>query len=172
MAGSLDLRPAKRSDAAELAELWREFGEYYEDIDPRQFQTPAEDGLLAWITADLDRDRSLDELWLVAERNGTVVGYVRAQILRPDHDAPFHILRTVGTTTVKTDSSMVTDDERRSGVASELMAAVEEWGRERGATEAFVISYARSPTSVPFYEQRMGYRVQTTGYWKPLEDGP
>jgi hypothetical protein len=63
---------------------------------------------------------------------------------------------------------IVTEDGRRGGAGTELMRAVEAWGIERGAAEAFVISYAHSPTSVPFYEQRMGYERQTTGYWKPL----
>jgi len=169
MAATLTIRPAKLADAAQLVELWVEFGTYYEAIDPVQFQVPQREGLLEWMEHDMERERSPDELWLVADRGGDLVGYARAQILRPnDEDASRHILRTVGVTTVKTDSLMVTNSERRLGVGTALMERVEIWGRERGATEAFVISYAKSPTSVPFYEAKMGYQAQTTGYWKAL----
>jgi GNAT superfamily N-acetyltransferase len=169
MAATLTIRPAGVADAAQLVELWVEFGSYYDAIDPVQFQIPQRDGLLEWMERDLQRERPADELWLVADRGGMLVGYVRAQILRPnDADASRHILRTVGVTTVKTDSLMVTDSERRLGVATVLMESVEIWGQEREASEAFVISYAKSPTSVPFYEARMGYQTQTTGYWKAL----
>jgi hypothetical protein len=33
---------------------------------------------------------------------------------------------------------------------------------------AFVVSYAHSPTSVPFYEDGMGYARKTIGFWKRL----
>jgi hypothetical protein len=46
--------------------------------------------------------------------------------------------------------------------------AAERWGRDRGATRAIVISYANSPSSVPFYEDRMGYERHTIGFLKPL----
>lgn len=167
------IRAARPEDARGLARLWAEFGAYYERLDPVQFQTPSPDGLVEWFEDDLTRERSPDELWLIAARGSDLVGYARAQILRPSEDAGRHILKTVGVTTVKTDSLMVTDAERRQGTATALMQRVERWGIERGATEAFVISHAHSPTSVPFYEERMGYRPQTTGYWKPLGgEGP
>jgi hypothetical protein len=37
------------------------------------------------------------------------------------------------------------------------MEAVEEWARSRGAVIALVDTYIKSPLSMPFYEQRMGY---------------
>jgi hypothetical protein len=48
------------------------------------------------------------------------------------------------------------------------MEAVETWGRYRGASQAVVISYAESPTSVPFYENGLGYGRKTIGFWKAL----
>jgi len=57
-----------------------------------------------------------------------------------------------------------------AGLESEqhLMSAAERWGRDRGATHALVISYANSPSSVPFYEDRIGYERHTIGFLKPL----
>jgi GNAT superfamily N-acetyltransferase len=163
------LRNARPEDAPALTDLWVEFGAYYEAIDPQEFQTPTGDDLVDWMKSDITQDRSGgDELYGVAERDGAVVGYIRAQIFRPQEDAERHVLRTVGVTTVKIDALMVTETARRAGVATELVRHAEAWGASRGATESFVISYAHSVTAVPFYEERMGYTAKTTGYWKPL----
>jgi hypothetical protein len=48
------------------------------------------------------------------------------------------------------------------------MRAAESWAKERGATRAFLNTYAYSPSAVPFYEQRMGYAPNIAGYWKQL----
>jgi GNAT superfamily N-acetyltransferase len=164
----LVIRDVRTEDAPRLAELWIEFGAYYEEMDPVEFRTPRGDDLVDWMAHDISKGRSDDELYTVVERDGVVVGYLRAQISRPTDNAERHVLRTMGVTTLKIDGLMVTDSARRGGVATELMNHPEAWGEERGATEAFVISYGSSPTSVPFYETRMGYVPKTIGYWKPL----
>ena len=44
----------------------------------------------------------------------------------------------------------------------------EAWGRDRGAEMARLDTYAGSPVSVPFYEQRMGYQRRSIVFQKPL----
>ena len=48
------------------------------------------------------------------------------------------------------------------------MGAVERWARERGAVCAMLDTYAASPLSVPFYEQRMGYQRRAIIFQKRL----
>lgn len=168
MRGSLAIRNARPEDAARLTDLWIEFGEHYAAIDPEEFQTPTGDDLVDWTRSDISTERSDDELYAVAERDGTLVCYVRAQVVRPQDHAERHVLRTVGVTTLKIDGLMVTSKARRGGVATELVRYAEAWGANRGATESFVISYAHSSSAVPFYEKRMGYAAKTIGYWKRL----
>jgi len=168
MVSRVSLRPAGRDDASLLADLWVEFGRSYEAMDPFEFQTPSRDGLVEWMAEEISKERSEDELYVVAEMDGDAVGYVRAQILRPQDGAERHVLRSTRVTTLKIDGLMVMDRARRQGVATELVMHAESWGASRGATESFVISYATSPTSVPFYEVKMGYAPKTTGYWKML----
>src|SRR3954451_22314013 len=162
------IRDVRPEEAARLAELWIEFGAYYEAIDPDEFQTPRGADLIEWMEDDISGDRSDDELWVVADRDGSPVGYIRAQLLRPQDHAERHVLRTVGVATLKVDGLMVTETGRRDGIATALMRHAEAWAAGRGATEASVISYAESPTATPFYERRMGYVAKTTGYWKSL----
>ncbi len=68
MSTSVVVRPARPGDAEQLADMWIEFGRYYEAIDPIEFQIPSIDGLLEWTEQELERERSDDETWLVAER--------------------------------------------------------------------------------------------------------
>ena len=164
----LEIRAARVDDADGLADAWRAFGRYYADIDPQLFRVPEAEGLPAWFDSRLREDRGDDTLWLVAERDGRVVGFVQAQIWPPAEDADRHLMREVSEPILKVDSIMVMADERGAGIGTALMSAAETWGRERGATRAVVISYANSPSSIPFYEERMGYERHTVGFLKPL----
>lgn len=52
---------------------------------------------------------------------------------------------------------VVAEHYRRAGVGTALMAAVEDWARDRGAAMVSLDTNLRSPLSVPFYEHRMNY---------------
>lgn len=43
-------------------------------------------------------------------------------------------------------------------------------GREQGATLAATDTYVDSPLSVPFWQERMGYRPRSVVMWKRLDD--
>jgi GNAT superfamily N-acetyltransferase len=165
---SISVRRVRQQDAVPLAELWIEFGRYYAELDPIQFQVPADDSLVDWFEGRLSEPDGADALWLLAEHGQRVVGAIQARIWRPSEDAERQIVREVGHVVLKIDSIVVTESERRGGIGRALMDAVEHWGRERGASEAVVISYAFSPTSVPFYEKGVGYDRKTIGFWKSL----
>ena len=113
-------------------------------------------------------ERSDDEVWVVAERDERFVGYVQAKIDRPAEDACRQILRDLGEPVLKVTALLVVEDQRRMGVGSALMRAVEVWAKSRGAARAFLNTYPGSPTAVPFYEKRMGYRPRSLGFWKQL----
>jgi hypothetical protein len=51
------------------------------------------------------------------------------------------------------------------------MKAAEEWGRRNGAVVAVTDTNLSSLLSVPFYEDRMGYRRQALVLRKTLERG-
>jgi GNAT superfamily N-acetyltransferase len=164
----LIVRDAAREDAQALAEALLEWGRQYAELDPSAFRVPEAQGLAAKFEEQLLAEPDDDALWLVAERGNHLVGYIQAQVWRPSEGAEQQIMRDASDTILKIDALFVTDRERRAGVGAALMEAAESWGSERGATRAVVISYAHSPTALPFYEGKMRYERTTIGFSKPL----
>ena len=163
------IRPARASDAADLARNWIEVARHYVELDPEAFRVPSTDGLVEFFEESLKRPRSEDSVWLVAEVDGQVVGDVSARLERPAEDAERQVLRYLGEVRVHVDALGVVQAHRRRGVGTRLMGAVEQWARERGAVCAMLDTYAASPLSVPFYEHGMGYQRRSIVFEKRLD---
>jgi GNAT superfamily N-acetyltransferase len=74
--------------------------------------------------------------------------------------------KTSSATTV--DALLIDRDQWRHGAGTVLLEAAEAWGRDRGAQVARLDTYAHSPVSVPFYEDRMGYQRRSIIFQKQL----
>jgi GNAT superfamily N-acetyltransferase len=157
------VRPARTGDGDDLARAWLEGGRYCAYLDPKRFRVPEEEGLADWIESALAKDRGKDQTWIVAELDGEIVGDVKAHVDRAVHDARWQLMRDLGESILKIDSLMVRDHRRRRGVGTALKAA-EEWGRTQGASAVFLSTYHDSPSSVPFYEQRMRMNVRPSAF--------
>jgi GNAT superfamily N-acetyltransferase len=162
------IRSPIAADAPRLAEAWMEFGRYYTALDPVMFRVPEQEGLEGWIRNAIDGPPDEDRLWLVADIEGTVQGYVQAEISRPGPDARWELLADLRQSVLRVLALFVFEADRREGIATELMRSAESWAKEHGATRAFLNTYARSPSAVPFYERAMGYSSDIVGYWKQL----
>lgn len=163
------VRSARPGDGADLAQAWIDSCRYYAALDPERFQVPGDDGLAEWFEESLRRPHSSDEVRLVAEVSGKVVGYVSAVLQRPVDNAARQLLRFLGETRLFVSALMVEDAYRRRGVATRLLGTVEQWGRDRGAVLVSLDTWAHSPISVPFYEDRMGYRRASIVFEKRLD---
>jgi GNAT superfamily N-acetyltransferase len=166
---SLAIRPARPSDAADLARNWMDAAQHFAELDADAFRVPPADGLVTWFEELLQRPRSGDTVWLVAEVDGRVVGSVSARLERPTEDAARQLLRDLGRVRLYVDALGVEEAYRRRGVGARLMQAVEEWGRDKGAVRSVLTTYHASPLSVPFYEQRMGYDRRSIVFEKRLD---
>jgi GNAT superfamily N-acetyltransferase len=166
---SLVVRRARPGDGIDLARNWLDVARHFVELDADAFQVPATDGLVAWFEELLRRPRSADEVWLVAEVDGRVVGDVSAHLEQPAEDADRQSLRNLGQARLYVNALAVEEASRRHGVGARLMAAVEEWGRAKGAVRAVLTTYHASPLSVPFYEQRMGYQRRSIVFEKRLD---
>ena len=163
------IRPARASDAVDLARNWIETARHYVELDPEAFRVPSTEGLVGFVEESLRRPRSEDSAWLVAEVDGQVIGEISARLERPAEDAERQLLRYLGEVRVYVDALGVVQAHRRRGVGMRLMQAIEQWARERGAVCAMLDTYAASPLSVPFYERGMGYRRRSIVFEKRLD---
>ena len=167
MTGEITVRPRRPGDGAELARAWIDAGRYYAALSPDTFQVPETDGLPAY----MDRVEGMDGpdvLRLVAEVDGRVVGAAVARVERPVDGAEYQLQREFAETRLLVDAVVIEEAYRRRGVGERLMAALERWGGERGATVALLDTYPESALSLPFFTERMRYDRRSVRLWKRL----
>ena len=135
MSGDLLIRPRTGTDDAELAEVFRRS---IREVASRDYR-PAQ--IAAWANFAADPEAwsgrlNLHDVW-VAERDGRIIGFIQL-------DPPDHI-----------DLTYVHPDHQRRGVASALLARVEQRAR---ATGTAILNVEASITSRPFFEAR-GFEI-------------
>jgi GNAT superfamily N-acetyltransferase len=164
---SVTVRPARPGDGAAITQVWLSTAAYYADLDPAHFQVPRAEGLAQRWEDELGHDDP-DSLRLVAEAGGIVIGWLSARIELPEDSAAMQLTREHGWTRLAVDALLVDRDQWRRSAGTALLAAAEAWGRDRGAQVARLDTYAHSPVSVPFYEDRMGYQRRSIIFQKQL----
>jgi GNAT superfamily N-acetyltransferase len=164
--GIILVRPARPDDGEALSRIHAEVARYYVGLAPKHFQLPEFSG-----GQKLDgaaRSTQGETLRLVAEADGEVVGALAARLLRPDHGATPRTPPDATEVRLRIDYLATTAARRRQGIGTLLVEAAEEWGRQAGATIAETTACDKSPLSVPFWEERMGYDDRSVRLRKPL----
>jgi GNAT superfamily N-acetyltransferase len=150
-----EIRTPRAGDGEGMADVWLDMSRYHAELDPALFRVPSREGMAEslerWATGHGD-----DVRVLVAELDGRVVGFVGAVVARPDADAAGQLHRDLTQGRLVVHALGVLRPHWRRGIGSRLLAAVEEWGRGKGAEVAQLDTYIGSPVSVPFYLKR-GY---------------
>jgi GNAT superfamily N-acetyltransferase len=164
---SIAVRAPQPDDGSDMARVWLSAAAYYADLEPGYFQVPAGEGLAESFEAAFGTVGE-DALMLVAELDGQVAGWLTARIERPAPGAARQMVREPSWTRLFIDALLVDQAVWREGAGTALLTAAEAWGRDRGAEVARLDTYAGSPVSVPFYEQRMGYQRRSIVFQKPL----
>ncbi|MEV4510964.1 GNAT family N-acetyltransferase [Dactylosporangium sp. NPDC049525] len=163
------IRRVRAGDGPGRARLWQETGEFFAALDPHTAQEPSAHGLVDWHEEHFERfaaDPSV--LMLVAELDGEIVGTAVARVHEPLPTAGWQLQRDLGHRRVHVDALAVAGAARRSGVGSALMVAVEQWAVDRDAVVITLETGLDNPTSMPFYEQRMGYARHEVVFRKQL----
>lgn len=161
------IRAPRPGDGAGMARVWLSAAVYYADLDAVHFQVPPAQGLAESFEAGLGTGGE-DELRLVADLDGQVAGWLTARIEHPAPGAERQLVREHGWTRLLIDALLVDQAVWHQGAGTELLAAAEGWGRDRGARVARLDTYYDSPVSVPFYERHMGYSRRAVVFQKPL----
>jgi GNAT superfamily N-acetyltransferase len=164
---SVTVRPARPGDGADVAHVWASAADYYAALDPEHFRVPRDRGAAERLDAFLSQEDT-STLRLVAEVDGDVAGWLSAHIEPPDDEAEAQITREQGWTRLVVDALIVDQQLWRYGAGTALLEAAEAWGRRHGARVSRLDTYADSPVSVPFYEDRMGYRRRSIVFQKRL----
>ena len=145
-------------------------GTLFTELNPHTFQVPAADGLAAWFEeiGAVYRDDP-NRVALVAEVDGVIVGKVSVALEEPLDPNGRELQTDLNRRRLHINSLGVAESHRRVGVGAALMRAAEEWGRERGAEVILLETEPNNPTSMPFYEQRMGFSVEAVIFRKEID---
>jgi GNAT superfamily N-acetyltransferase len=165
---AITIREARDDDAAGIVRLGQQNSAYYARLAPEHFRLPDKEGLVEFIENDRQWREGPDTLALVAEDENAIAGYLEASLQRPDETARWQAQRDLSATRLLINYVGTADAYKRQGVATKLVHAAEDWGRERGAIVALCDTFTDSPISVPFWEQRMGYKRRAIIFRKPL----
>jgi ribosomal protein S18 acetylase RimI-like enzyme len=144
------IREAIRDDVPTLGRLGALLVRMHHDLDPARFlpATPrTELGYAAFLESQLDTPGSIV---LVAEQDGTVVGYTFAAVEGVDYMAlrgPAGVLHDI----------VVDPDHRAAGVGHMLLAATVRALRETGIRQVVLSSAARNESAQRLFERR-GFR--------------
>jgi GNAT superfamily N-acetyltransferase len=156
--GEIAVRSAQPGDGKAIAALSQDSANYYRELAPDAFRQPEESGQVSWLDSFLPVEDE-GEIALVAEIGGEVVGFVEARLEEPLESARYQTDPALGELRLFINALLAAREYWRRGVGSALVAEVEAWGQERGATIAVMDTYADSPVSVPFW-QAHGYRTR------------
>jgi ribosomal protein S18 acetylase RimI-like enzyme len=162
------VREFRSGDGEAIARISRENTAYYSRLAPEYFKEPDQEGFVEYIESDGDWRASPDNLSLVAEVDGQVAGYLEASLQPPHETARWQGQRDLAVPRLFINYVGTADEFKRQGVATRLVEEAEAWGRAKGAVVALCDTYIDSDLSVPFWEQRMGYKRRSIRLRKPL----
>jgi GNAT superfamily N-acetyltransferase len=146
---AIQIRRAAEADQPAVAELAEALAKMHARLQPGFFRA---DGAAA--TRAFRRQLAdVHALTLVAERAGRLVGLACASLQRTP---PAPELRA--RLRLYLETLFVAASARRAGVGRRLVAAVEEWGRERGAEQVVLTAWAGNRAAERFY-RALGYAV-------------
>jgi GNAT superfamily N-acetyltransferase len=147
---AVHVRRATRADLPVLGRLGAHLIRVHVEFDRRRFVTPTgnpEAGYAHFLGTQLDAD---DAIVLVAERDGTAIGYAYAAI------EPFS-WKELRNAAGFVHDIVVAQTERRTGVAGALMEAAIAWVREQGAASVMLWTAAQNEAAQRLFEG-LGFR--------------
>ncbi len=147
------VRRATLEDIAALIDLYREFHEFHVKGVPDRLQRPDEydtDDLRSKLVDIIEAE---DSNIFVTELDGQVIGLAEVY-MREDESNPYRISHKYA----HLQSIMVSEKCRRKEIGRRLLRAVEQWSKEKDATEVRLDIWEFDNGPLRFYEKE-GYRT-------------
>ena len=149
---ALVLREATAEDLPAICVLGQEVNLLHHEAWPQVFAPPSEPGRDAahWQQSIAKPDAAA----FVAEQSGQVIAFITVSLVAESNPLlqPMLVAR-VG-------SVCVSAQFRRGGIGRSLMARVEQWAHERGASDIRLNVWAFNAEALRFYEE-LGYAVRS-----------
>ena len=136
-------------------------------LAPELFRLPDEDGLIEFVDPTPD-DNSDAKLFIVAEGDEDIVGYLYAELITPEDSDRFQSPAEMNEVRLFVHALSVMQSHWRQGIATTLTEEAEAWGRERGAKVVLCDTWPDSPVSLPFWRERMHYEPRSVRLRKRL----
>ena len=154
MMSEVVIRPAMSQDAGGIARTFVESAEYHARLDPERYSPPAIEIISARYRERMEHpaDAGREDITLVAEVTGEIVGFVDARLERSAD--PMHRDMTY----CHVAEIAVSGRHQNEGIGRRLLRAAEDWGREQGAEFASLEHHVANTRASAFYHRR-GYGV-------------
>ncbi|MEC3979968.1 GNAT family N-acetyltransferase [Amycolatopsis sp. H20-H5] len=165
----IEIRGTRPGDGPGCALVWQDLGRFFAGINPDTYRVPGSEGLADWFET-LNAKLRDDDQWLqlVAVADGEIAGQLAATLQQPMAAAERQIQADFSRRRLVINALGVRDADRRGGVGTALMLAAEQWGRTQGAEVVLLDTELNNHTSMPFYEQRMGFTARAVQFRKEL----
>jgi len=159
------VRSVERQDAAAIAEVWLDAARHHEAEDDR-FRAPDRNVLIKWRADFITAERGGDELLLVVEDDGRVIGELIADVQRPSR-FPQYFTHDIQEVALRIRELTVLEADRHRGGGAALMRAAEDSGRRRGATRVWMTIDVRNERSSPLC-QTFHLEGDPVDFWQQL----
>ena len=140
----MKIRSATPDDLDALFDLNKQINELHHLYAPQAFVAPSEEDRTFLINMLADEER----LFLVAEEGQQVLGFITATITQ-NETISFLIKDPI----CRIGTIVVDENQKSKGVGRALMAAVEQWARESGATQVRLEVMEFNHNAQQFYDK-------------------
>jgi ribosomal protein S18 acetylase RimI-like enzyme len=149
---SVRIRPATPGDAEAITGIYTQSAELHAGLDPERNHVPDRIGIEERYRRGRQHpDQDSPTITLVAETDGTVIGFLDARLIQP-----FDPMYRPMTYCFVADIA-VAESHRSEGVGEQLMHAGEAWAKEHGADFVSLEYHIGNTRAASLYE-RLGYR--------------
>ena len=139
----------------------------------RTKRTDSEDSDFCKLVIELDKDlkiRDGEEHVFYSQFNKT--DSIKHVIVAYDHDQPVGCgaLKEYSNETVEVKRMFVAEDHRSKGIASEILLALEIWGRELGYKKCILETGKKQPEAIRLYEKNLYVIISNYGPFENVEN--
>lgn len=162
MSSDVRVRRLQKADAEGVASIYLQSARHHAAIDPERYVVPLFDEVVKRYREGGQHPDPVRGVTFVAVCGREVAGFVDGWLQHP-----MDLMHRPCTYCYIAEIA-VAESMRSSGIGTLLMRAIEDWGRQLGATFASLDYNTNNPRAGAFYRDRMGYRSASSMMIKPL----